>query len=137
MGIYYFDLKEREKVEEAEIVNGIVKKKKDRPTAETEIFLTTHFLLFGSEKVGGVGLFGAIPASMDSYSKTRSLGLLFAYRESDSKNIFYIGFGRISTSIMILSDGIEIDEPLPSDREEITYREKSVIGNIVMVSFKF
>ena len=87
----------------------------------------------------GVGPFVGAQASSDNkIIKSLGIGIMFgARRATDSTNSFNIGIGYAATQINVLTDGLVVNQPLPTGITAATTRTKIVGAPFIITSFSF
>jgi len=136
-------------VDEAEVVNGIVRVKKDSDDT-VSVFSEIHrfFRLPGrtqKEKMEdneirvGYGPFVAIQSSDDDIIDAFSVGLMLGWRpRGESGTAFGIGIGLVlDPSVQVLGDGLIEGQPLPDGETEIRFKTQSETGVGLFVSLSF
>ena len=139
------DLGDHERVESAEVINGLVRVTKDkndipRVMLETHYFFLPNVPLFGHRKgMWGVGPFVGIQNGSNEFIESIGAGLMLGFRRSETAtDSFNISIGAVvDPSVKILGDGIEENEPLPEGESKIRYKETSQWGALFMVSYSF
>ncbi|MCI5125976.1 MAG: hypothetical protein D3925_16280 [Candidatus Electrothrix sp. AR5] len=146
------DLGDNDRVESAEVVNGVVRVTKDN-NYSPRIMLETHYFFtpgpqdtFGPEeflghKEGewGFGPFVALQTGSEDIIEYIGAGIMLGFRRSEeSTNSFNVGLGVVvDPSVKILGDGIVENRPLPEGEAEVRFKETSQLGLLAMVSYAF
>ena len=144
----------KEKVESAELVNGVVRVSKS-VNVEPRLVLETHFL-FGLKKyktkdtrkvkeyaamsnldIGG-GPFICVLVSGDELIEAFGGGIMVGIRKKGAENSFNIGIGFINdTEYKVLGDDIEANKSLPNEETEIRYKTKNQWRWQIVFAFRF
>lgn len=138
------DMGDRPRVEEAELVNGIVRVT-DQNDTRARIMLESHYFftpdsrfLNVEPKDWGIGPFVAIQPGTDDIIQAGALGMMIGFRRPGTSSSFNIGVGVvIDPDTQILGDGLVKDQPLPAGETEIRYKEESQVGLVILTSFTF
>ncbi len=139
------DLGGRSRVDEAEIVNGVVRVKQKsmaipRILLETHYFITPDFNLFGLVPMGlwGVGPFIGIQASTEEIIDSFAGGLMVGLRRADLSQSLNVGIGAIlDRNAKTLGGGFRDGQPPPAGESTVRFRENSrwALGFFVSVGF--
>ena len=144
----------KEKVESAELVNGVVRVSKS-VNVDPRLVLETHFL-FGLKKyktngtkkvkeyaemtnldIGG-GPFICVLVSGDELIEAFGGGIMVGVRKKGAENSFNIGIGFINdTEYKVLGDDIEANKSLPNGETEIRYKTKNQWRLQIVFAFRF
>ncbi|WP_339136085.1 MAG: hypothetical protein WGN25_19705 [Candidatus Electrothrix sp. GW3-4] len=148
------DLGDNNRVESADVVNGIVRVTKEENDVP-RIMLETHYFftpppekIFGKtiadyldHKQGelGFGPFVAIQNGSNEFVEYIGAGIMLGFRRSTgSTNSFNIGLGIVvDPSAKVLGDGIEENQPLPEGETAVRFKETSQLGLLALVSYAF
>lgn len=140
------DLGSKDRIAEAQIVNGIVRVT-DQNNAIARLLLETHFLFkpegngpFGiAHNMWGIGPFVAVQPGEERIIEAVGLGLMIAFRREETKtDSFNIGVGlMMDPNTRVLGDGFVANAAPPNGEEEVRYRETAQKGLILMTSFSF
>jgi len=139
------DTGKHDRVESAELVNGIVRvteEKNDIPRVmlETHYFFTPDCKFLGHRPgMWGLGPFVGVQNGSNEIIESIGGGLMLGFRRNvKDTDSFNIGIGIIvDPSVKILGDGIEENKPLPPGETEIRYKKDSQWGALIMVSYAF
>ena len=164
---FSLDLGDRDRVRDAQLVNGIVRVSRGdnvraRLILETHYFFTpqTDFPLFGicnpsrrrsgtqtpspndcasDQPMWGWGPFIAVQPGSDNIIDAIGAGLMVGLRRpGEGSQSFNIGVGILyDMDVQLLGDGIFENEPLPPGETEIRYRREAQSGLMVMSSYSF
>ncbi|XCN74530.1 MAG: hypothetical protein Q3M24_07235 [Candidatus Electrothrix aestuarii] len=147
------DLGDNDRVESAEVVNGVVRVTKDNnysprimlethyfftPDPEKDLYLKNGKFLGHQEGEFGIGPFVAIQNGSDDFIEYIGAGVMLGFRRGNTKESFNIGLGVVvDPSSQILGDGIVENQPLPEGETAVRYKETSQLGLLAMVSYAF
>ncbi|MFN3931383.1 MAG: hypothetical protein ACK4JY_06490 [Brevundimonas sp.] len=139
-----FDLGDDERVEEAELINGIVRVT-DENDSRARIMLESHFFFtpdhsFLNVAAGdwGIGPFVAVQPGTDEIIEAAALGVMIGFRRPDTGDSFNVGLGlAIDPDTRMLGDGLVADQALPVGETAIRYKEESQLGVVLLTSFTF
>lgn len=140
---YYFD----DAIEEAEVVDGIVRVTKDR-RAEPRVLLEFHRFLFprkpGEDNQAiryGHGPFVAVAAKEDDVLGGVAAGWMFGWKDTskpDDSNAFTVGLGIIlDAGVRTLADGFKEGQPLPSGETQVRFEEESRAAAVLIFTRTF
>lgn len=136
------------RVQEAEVVNGIVRITEERDVIP-RLMLETHYFfvpqsnkffgLFSADKMWGWGPFVGLQNGSDDIIEAIGIGLMIGFRRrEDPAQSFNIGLGAIvDPSVKVLGDGIRQDEPLPAGETNIRYKHTDQWGFLIITSYSF
>lgn len=141
------DTGSHDRVESAEVVNGIVRvteEKNDIP----RIMLETHYYFlperelpfFGVlQNMWGWGPFVGFQNGANEVIESIGAGLMIGVRRAEEKSdCFNIGIGAVvDPSVKILGDGINENQPLPDGEDKVRYKETSQWGVLIMIAYAF
>lgn len=141
------DTGSHDRVESAEIVNGIVRvteEKNDIP----RIMLETHFYFLPEKSLPffdvpqdmwGWGPFVGFQNGANEVIESIGAGLMIGVRRAaDKSDCFNIGIGAVvDPSVKILGDGIHENQPLPDGEDKVRYKETSQWGVLIMIAYAF
>ena len=148
------DLGDNDRVESADVFNGVVRVTKDN-NYSPRIMLETHYFftpppekIFGKTIANylehergnlGIGPFVAIQNGSDDFIEYIGAGIMLGFRRTgESTNSFNIGLGVVvDPSAKILGDGIVENQPLPEGETAVRFKETSQLGLLAMVSYAF
>lgn len=150
------DVSGGERVQEAQVVDGIVRVTKDNSNS-ARIFAEIHrFRPRKSQKDlaksspqsinFGRGFFVGIQSSSEEVIDSIAAGYMWGWRlpqensggVQDSSKSLNIGVGLVfDPKVQVLGDGIEKDKPLPGNETEIRYKQESRTGLGLFFSFSF
>ena len=139
-----FDLGDDERVEEAEIINGVIRVT-DENDSRARIMLESHFLFtpdhcFLNVDAGdwGIGPFVAVQPGTDEIIEAAALGIMIGFRRPGSSDSFNVGLGiAIDPDTRVLGDGLVANQMLPVGETSIRYKEESQMGIVLLTSFTF
>ncbi len=147
------DLGDNDRVESAEVVNGVVRVTKDNnysprimlethyfftPDPEKDLYLKNGKFLGHQEGEFGIGPFVAIQNGSDDFIEYIGAGVMLGFRRGNTKESFNIGLGVVvDPSAQILGDGIVENQPLPEGETAVRYKETSQVGLLALVSYAF
>ena len=141
-----------DRVEEAEVVEGIVRVNKTT-NHQARVLLETHyFWRWKDEEVPievdgerqvidvadiGIGPFAAIQSSGDEILEAIGMGVMVGFKR-DSRSSFNVGGGvLLDPAVKTLADGIRANEPLPPGESAVRFQEEPRWGLLVLASFSF
>ncbi len=136
------------RVEDAEVVNGIVRITNERDVIP-RLMLETHYFfvpqknrffgLLSGDKMWGWGPFVGLQNGSEDIIEAIGVGLMLGFkRGQDSPQSFNIGLGAIvDPSVKVLGDGIRKDEPLPEGETQIRYKHTDQWGFLIITSYSF
>ena len=141
-----------DRVDDAALVNGIVRVGKQANHRPRVLFETHYFWRLVSEAttVGfrgedvsvqaadiGIGPFAAIQGSDEELLESFAIGGMVGFKR-DERSSFNIGFGvALDPTVKVLGDGIRPNEPLPAGEETLRFKEEPRWSYLVLVSFSF
>lgn len=142
------DTGSHDRVENAELVNGVVRiteERNDIPRIMLEthyFFLPQHnFLGMRSVKPNewGIGPFVGIQNGSNEIIEAIGAGVMLGFRRNENtKDSFNIGVGFVvDPSVKILGDGITENQTLPAGETQIRYKETSQWGVLLVISYAF
>ena len=145
-------VKAEDRVEEAEIVEGVVRITKMTNHRPRVLLETHYFWQWKAEKVPmeveggsqiievadiGIGPFAAIQTSGDEVLESIGMGLMVGFKR-DARSSFNVGGGLLlDPTVKTLGDGIRPNEPLPPGETVIRFKEEPRWGLLVLASFSF
>ena len=146
------DISAGDRVEEAEVVNGVVRLTKTS-NVRPRILLETHYFFefdaedhvvdFGGRRIKirqadiGMGPFVAIQGSDQQVLEAIAFGYMIGFKRSESSSL-NLGFGlALDPDVKTLGSGLEADKPLPAGETEIRYRQEGRWGIVGLASFSF
>ena len=139
-----FDFGGLERVNEAELVNGIVRVTDEDDViagfvGEAHYFFPSSGELFGVAKENwGHGPFFALQTGEKDIIATVALGWMIGFRPANSSESFNIGLGvAVAPNVRTLGDDIVRNEPLPAGETAIRYREEAQYGLMLLFSRSF
>jgi hypothetical protein len=156
---------EKGRVSDAEVVNGVVRVKKDDDLGP-RVVLNLHYFFSGAcdpdpstgkarvdkwcrkaivngDEVAipmrGWGPFVAVQPGTGEAIQAVGGGLLWGWRRHpDKPDSFNVGFGAlVDQNVKVLGDGIKENKPLPNGETEIRFKETSRWGLLLMASWAF
>ena len=146
------DIGSGDRVDEAEVVNGVVRVTK-AANRRPRILLETHYFWevdaegtvvhLGGAEVSvreadiGFGPFAAIQGSEDEILEAFAIGGMVGFKRSE-RSSFNIGIGvALDPNVKVFGDGIRSNEPLPDGETSIRFKEEARWGFLTLVSFAF
>lgn len=146
------DLSGGDRVDTAELVNGVVRVTKTS-NARPRILLETHYFFefdaeehvvtFGGRRIRireadiGMGPFVAIQGSDQQVIEAIAFGYMIGFKRSESTSL-NLGLGlALDPDVQTLGSGIEADQPLPVGETQIRYRREGRWGLVGLASFSF
>ena len=146
------DLGSGERVEDAEVVNGIVRVTREA-NHKPRILLETHYfwevdaedavVVVAGEEIRvraadiGFGPFAAIQGSDEELLEAFAVGVMVGFRRAESSS-FNIGIGvALDPKVKVLGDGVRANERLPEGETSIRFKEQARWGLLTLVSFSF
>jgi len=138
-----FDAEAGDRVDEAEVVNGIVRVKKESNARPRVLLEAHHFWPINAKDPDiakmGLGPFAAIQGSDKEVVEGFAFGLMLGLkRKPISPSSFNIGFGFVvDPSVKTLGDGLAANQPLPTGETQVRLKEESRVGVVLLVSFAF
>jgi hypothetical protein len=142
------DIEGGERVDAAEVVNGIVRITKEQSTVPRILLEAHYFVLQGDcvqtgqqkkECMRGSGPFIALQSSGEEVLDGFALGWMYGWRRKPNQtNSFNLGAGFIlDRNVQVLGDGMEANQPLPPGETEVRYKDESRWGALLFTSFSF
>lgn len=131
-----------ERVEDAEVVNGVVRVKR-AATDKPRLFLEAHKFVWVNRARGiGVGPFVSVQSGADDALSSWGAGIMFGFREEakqgDEPTSWNLGVGYLwDADVKTLGDGVVADAPLPEGETDIRYKNTSAGSIFVVFSRKF
>lgn len=145
-----------DRVDEASLVNGVVRVSKERNVI-ARIMLETHYLFAPDSRFLGRGaakedygwgpFFAVEPGGDGDLVDAVALGVLWSFskgisdpgtprvRDGQIRKAFNLGVGIVvDPKTKILGDGVEPDKPLPAGETEIRFKETDQWGVVVLFS---
>ena len=142
------DIGDHDRVESAELVNGIVRINKENNDIP-RIMLETHYMFLPQVDFLGIdsiepgkwgwGPFVGIQNGSNEIIEAIGAGIMLGFiRNEETKDSFNIGVGMVvDPSVKILGDGIKENQYLPEGETEIRYKETSQWGILILSSYSF
>jgi len=140
------DLGSNDRVDEARVVNGIVRVEDDNNEIP-RIMLETHWyftpdndfpLGLAKKDHWGVGPFLAIQPGGDNIVDALGFGAMLGFRRGEENQSFNFGLGAIvDPDTQILGDGIEEGKPLPAGETEVRFKKTDQWGLLALFAFSF
>ena len=130
-----------DRIEDAELVDGIVRTKKN-VTNSPRLFLEVHHF-FGKgdpDNKWGWGPFATVNfgASGGDTLTSFGVGIMAGFKRPDSSNSLNFGLGVVlDQDVKQLASGITADQPLPEGESEIRFTEESEPAVVLLISTKF
>lgn len=147
LGVGYAWGRGPDRVEEAEVVNGVVRVQRSKTDGPRLFFEAHRFLWTFNNHNHGLGPFVSIQTGADDALSSWGVGLMFGAREKatqnkgvaqSTSNSWNLGVGYLwDDDVQLLGDGIVANEPLPSGETEIRFKRTSVGSVFMMFSRKF
>lgn len=134
-----------DRVEDAQIINGIVRVTKERNQVlrlmlETHYFFTPNISFFNLTHAGtwGFGPFVGVQTGSDEIIDAIGGGMMIGFKRTGSNESFNIGIGYvIDNNVKVLGNGFSPDQPPPAGETEVRFKEKTQGGVLLLVSFAF
>ena len=129
-------------IDDAEIVNGIVRARSEK-RQQPRVVIEFHKFLWCNKKgaIGtrGCGPFDAVAASQSKVLSGVGMGIIYGWKakptESDG---FSVGIGAIlDGGVKDLGDGFRVNEPPPAGETQVRYSEKARWAALVFVTRTF
>jgi hypothetical protein len=142
------DVGVHDRVENAEVVNGVVRVTEEyndipRIMLETHYFFLPKHYFLGMDSVKpnewGIGPFVGIQNGSNEIIEAIGGGVMLGFRRSEmTKDSFNIGVGFVvDPSAKVLGDGIEENKPLPAGETQVRYKKTSQGGILLITSYAF
>jgi hypothetical protein len=131
-----------ERVEDAEVVSGVVRVKR-AATDKPRLFLEAHKFVWVHRAQGiGVGPFVSVQSGADDALSSWGAGIMVGFREKakqgDEPTSWNLGLGYLwDADVKTLGDGVVADAPLPEGETEIRYKNTSAGSVFVVFSRRF
>ena len=137
-----------ERIDEAELVDGVVRVKKTLNHRPRVLFETHYFWQLDAETITtdagtieeadiGIGPFAAIQGSSEEVLEAFGIGMMVGFKRDEGSS-FNIGIGiMLDPTVRVLGDGVQPNEPLPNGESEIRFKEEPRWGVLTLVSFSF
>jgi len=141
VGVGYSFGKGPRRIDDAEVVNNVVRVKTDS-TNSPRLFLETHYLFEQKQGQWGWGPFVSIETGSSSSSSPVAFGggLMIGFKDSDPKSsagfLLAVGY-EMQSGVKTLGDGIEANQPLPPGETQVRFKTVSAGAIVVMLSRKF
>lgn len=124
----------------AQVINGVVRVD-DSPTVTASILLESHYFFTGDHPKWGHGPFVALRSGGETNQVIDSIGVGymvgFRYKET-SPTSWNIGAGlSVTPNAKTLGDGVSRNEPLPLGETEVRFKNRSLLGFMVLASFSW
>jgi hypothetical protein len=130
-------------IEEAEVVDGLIRTTKDR-TDQPRAVLEFHRFFWCNEKETrddrGCGPFLAVAATQDKVLSGVGVGFMYGRRAKnpESKEGFSVGIGAmLDGDVKSLATGFNADQPLPPGESTIRFEEKARWSALLFVTRNF
>lgn len=139
------DLGDNDRIEEAAIVDGIVRVS-DENNSRARIMLESHYFFTGNKRFlgssagnWGIGPFIAVQPGSDEIIEAIGGGVMVGFRRAgDSNSSWNLGLGIVvDPDVRILGDGFTANQPPPGSETDIRFKEKSQAGLLIISSFSF
>ena len=137
----------RNRVKEAEVVNGKVRVTEDKDTIprlmlETHYFFVpkkTSFLGILDPGMWGWGPFVAMQSGTDEIVEAIGGGFMVGFRrKKGSPQSFNLGLGAVvDPSVRVLGDGLSKNDPLPEGETQVRYKHTNQWGVLLITSYSF
>lgn len=141
---FTMDTGKHDRVEQASVVNGIVRIDKQNNDVPRILLESHYFFLPKTSFLGvpkenwGLGPFVAIQPGSDNIIQAISLGLMVGFKKKFNDSSWNLGVGAIvDPHVKILGDGIKKDQPLPTGETQVRLKETSQWGVVFLASFGF
>jgi len=133
------DLGSNTRIQEAKVVNNIVRVTKDSEYRIQYMLELHKWLLTWGNETRGFGLFAAIAPDTNNILGSAGLGVMMGFRnKEDISNSLNIGLGvTMDQNQKVLGDGITKNEPLPSGETEVRTRDTTRASWMLIASFSF
>lgn len=149
--------KKDQRIENAEVINGIVRVTEDQRVL-TRVMLETHYLSrWWTEKLGmedrcmdrgkikecGIGFFIAAQPGTTNTIEAIGGGVMYGHRRNPGPSdtdtsAFNFGIGLVvDPYAKTLGDGIQKDQPLPAGETVVRFKERPIWGWLLFASFSF
>ncbi len=130
-------------LEEAQVVDGVIRVTKDK-TDKARVLFETHRFLWCNKKETlkdrGCGPFGAVAATDSKLLSGVGVGFMYGRKSRDPKETegFSVGIGFIlDNDVKTLADGFEEGAALPAGESGIRYEEKSRWSTLLFITRTF
>ncbi|NBD96251.1 MAG: hypothetical protein GVY11_07245 [Gammaproteobacteria bacterium] len=144
---YSFDLGDNDRVEEAQIVDNVVRVL-DKDNSNARFMLESHYFfepnrpfLFDLSEPGnwGIGPFVAVQPGSGEIIEAVGVGMMIGFRRSGNGNSSWnLGIGFVvDPDARILGDGFVENQPPPGSETSVRYKEASQGGLLIISSFSF
>jgi len=144
------DTGENDRVESAEIVDGIVRVT-DENDSVARVMLESHYFFQPNRRFfniqprnWGIGPFISLQPGTDEIIEAVGAGLMIGFKRPDkSGSSWNIGIGFVvDPNVQVLGDGFVANEPPPSGvsgepEMQVRFKEKSQTGVLILASFSF
>ena len=142
------DTGNNDRVENAELVNGIVRVTEERNDIP-RIMLETHYFFMPNRnflwmmsvpwKEWGVGPFVGIQNGSNEIIEAIAAGVMLGFRRNaETTDSFNLGIGMVvDPSVKILGDGMKENRTLPVGETQIRYKKTSQWGVLLLCSYAF
>lgn len=136
-----FSIGDSDAVDDAEIVNGIVRVKSSNKEQPRVVFEFHKYMWCKDAMPGkrGCGPFVAIAATQDKVLSGVGMGVMYGWREStEDPEAFSVGAGIIlDTKVTNLADGFAANQAPPAGETTVRFEEKSRWSFILFVTRTF
>lgn len=145
LGLAFTDIGGSSYIEEAKLVDGLVRVEKSFNSSASLMFETHYFIkesfFGGTDKSYGHGPFAALEFANEDRTSIGSfaVGWMWGFRTNKlQKESWNIGVGYyVNTKVRQLGDGIVEGQPLPGNETEIRFKEVDRSGLAVLISYTF
>ena len=135
-----FDLGNKQRVQKASVVNGVVRIDQ-ASSSNIGVIAEVHKLYQYDSKGGqwGYGPYvGLVLSGENNIINAASAGVMFGFLPKGDKQSLNIGVGAMVTpNAQVLGDGIEANQPLPAGETGVRYKNTTIYGVAVAISFGF
>ena len=139
------DTGDRDRIDEATIVDGIVRAHKEsnsraRVILESHYFFTPNKDLF-NVKAGdwGVGPFIGLQPGTDEIIEALGAGIMIGFKRGGEKTSSWnLGLGvMVDPNVQVLGDGFDENRAPPGNETSVRFKEDSQVGILLITSFAF
>lgn len=133
------DTGNRDRVDEANIVNGLVRVDKDNNAIPRMVLELHHFVWAWKNETIGLGPFAAIQPGGDDIIDAFGGGLMVGFRKNrETKLAFNVGIGIIvDPNTKVLGDGFAANLAPPPGETEVRFKETEQYGALILISTSF
>lgn len=138
------DTGSHDRIDEATIVDGIVRAHKEsnsraRVILESHYFFTPNRDIFNVKSGDwGIGPFIGLQPGTDEIIEALGAGIMIGFKRAEKTSSWNIGLGiMVDPNVQILGDGFEENQPPPGNETSVRFKEDSQIGVLLITSFAF